>query len=150
MLTPFESGNAIIAIVRNQAVHDMIVHQQRYYLPVRHMALVADAQLIAFYMPAWYTPCPHHITCVAQIGAYTILPRHCIWPDALQHPRAAQLYIVLSLQALTALTPAIPSPRWRRIGVHGIQIPTLARLPYLGKRVSTPPIHLHYDACTDP
>lgn len=109
------------------------------------MAIVADAQLIAFYMPAWYTPLPYHITHVAQIGGYVIQPRLSIWPMAPHHPRASQLYIVLTLQALTTLTPAIPSPRWRRVSVHRMQMSTLARLPYLGYRMSHHTAGLWYE-----
>jgi len=132
MLTLDESLPMVLGLVPNAACYHMLVTQQQYYVPIRHMATVADACLIALYMSAWHPTHPHHVTHVARIDTYAIQPRSMIWPQQQTHPRAAQLYVVLSLTALELLTPAIPSPRWHRISVHRTTSAALARLPYLG------------------
>ncbi|MFN5341024.1 MAG: hypothetical protein ACK5C8_10350 [Roseiflexaceae bacterium] len=132
MLALDESLPMVLGIVPNAACYHMLVTQQQYYVPIKHMATVADANLIALYMSAWHPTHPQHVTHVAQIDAYTIQPRSMIWPLQQTHPRVAQLYVVLSLSALALLTPAIPSPRWHRISIHRTTSATLARLPYLG------------------
>ena len=132
MLALDESLPMVLGIVPNAACYHMLVTQQQYYVPIKHMATVADANLIALYMSAWHPTHPQHVTHVAQIDAYTIQPRSMIWPLQQTHPRVAQLYVVLSLSAIALLTPAIPSPRWHRISIHRTTSATLARLPYLG------------------
>lgn len=127
-----DSPIGVLGIVPRQQCWELVVNHQQYYVPIRHLSSVADAAFVAFYMPRWHPTQPHHITHTATIQHYTIRQRIDIFALEPQHPRANAHYVVLDITHLVPLEPAIPSPRWRRVGIHRVTATQLMRLPYLG------------------
>jgi hypothetical protein len=121
-----------IALVKRPQDWQRIEHTRRYHLPIRHVAHILQSPWIALYLPGWHTTHPHCIRHVASISALTIMPRHAYLSDEPLHPRAHQLYAILTLDALYELQVPIVSKRWRRISIHHTTWGALTRTYDLG------------------
>jgi hypothetical protein len=121
-----------IAIVKRPQDWQRITHMQQYHLPIRYIPHIMQSPWIAWYMPRWHTIQPHSIHYVAHMKAMTITPRQAYLPHEAAHPRANNLYAVLTFDAIYTLRAPIISIRWRRIGIHYTTWGALVRTNDLG------------------
>lgn len=106
---------ALVAVVNNEADWQHIWNDHWYRIPVKRAPAQLAASFLAFYQTKWFGTKAWAIHYYAPIVRYRQMTRREILPDASEHPRAADLYVVIDLGTLLALPRPIPSRRLRRI-----------------------------------
>jgi hypothetical protein len=121
-----------IAIVKRQPDWQHLIQTRQYHIPVRYVTRIIHSPWVAFYIPGWHTTHPHCIRHVASMSAMTIAPRCAYLPEEHTHPRAHQLYAILTFDVIYTLRMPISSAHWRRISVHNTTWGALTRTYDLG------------------
>lgn len=121
-----------IALVKRPQDWRRIEQAQQYHLPIRHIVRIIQSPWIALYMPRWNTTHPYSIRHIAHMTSLTIMPRYAYLPDEPNHPRASDLYAILTFDAIYALRVPITSAYWRRVSIHHTTWGVLTRTYDLG------------------
>jgi very-short-patch-repair endonuclease len=110
--------DALVAVVPKRADFRRMQTEGWYRVPVAKAPaplLAGNVHVLAFYLPRVFGDDAWQVRWTAPLLASEIQSRRELLPDESAHPRAGDLYLRLSLGALSALPRPIPSRRLRRI-----------------------------------
>ena len=131
-MRPYDDDAIVLALLRRPCDERRLVAEGTYHIPITQSAALTDAQMMAWYVPAWHHETPWTVRYRGIIQDRWLTTRRLYLPDEPSHPRADAQYWVIRVRGLERLEPVLPSLRWRRVSVHRMSAAALLRAPELG------------------